>query len=196
MGETVAETAGKTARSRAPDTTCNLPYRFLLDDGFPLVCNDSIPKENAMNKTLSAAAGILAGATLMLAAAPALARVDIGVSIGTPGFPLVQPAPVYVPPPPVLVQPRPVYVQPPPVYVQPPPVYVQPRPMYVEPRPVYVQPRPVYVQPYPGHPQGRYRHGGRQDRDRDGIPDFRERDTDRDGVPNFRDRRPFDSSLY
>jgi hypothetical protein len=56
-----------------------------------------------MNKYLTVAAtGLLAGAALMLAAAPAVAGVDI--NIGVPG--------VYVQPQAVYVQPRPVYIQP------------------------------------------------------------------------------------
>lgn len=69
-----------------------------------------------MNKTMSVSAGILAAAVLMFSAAPAMARVDVGVNIGVPG----------------------------PVYYAPEPVYVQPRPVYVQPRPVYYAPQPYY----------------------------------------------------
>lgn len=76
-----------------------------------------------MKKYLTIAAGLIASATLVLAAAPAMAgHVDVDVNIGLPG--LYQ-APVYV-------QPRPVYVQPEAVYVQQEPVYVQPRPVYIQ----------------------------------------------------------------
>jgi hypothetical protein len=67
-----------------------------------------------MKKYLTAAAGLTAGAMLLMAS-PAMARVDVDVNLGVPG-----------------------------VYAAPAPVYVQPRPVYVEPRPVYVEPRPVY----------------------------------------------------
>lgn len=70
-----------------------------------------------MNKYLTSAAGVLAATTLLLATAPAMARVDVDLNIGVPG-----------------------------VYVQPQPVYVQPRTVYVQPAPVYVQERPVYIQ--------------------------------------------------
>lgn len=65
-----------------------------------------------MNRLIALPAGLLTAAAMMLAAAPAMARVDVAVNLGIP-------APVYVtPPPPVYyVQPRPVYVAPQPVYV-------------------------------------------------------------------------------
>ena len=66
------------------------------------------------------------GAAGLLISSAAMARVDIGVSIGIPG--VIFPAPVYVAPQPVYVAP------PPPVYYQPVPVY---RPRYVRPAPVY-----------------------------------------------------------
>jgi hypothetical protein len=96
-----------------------------------------------MNKFLSMTAGILAGATLLFAAAPAMARVDVDLNIGVP------------------------------VYGAPQPVYVQPRPVYVQPQPVYVQPRPVYVHPRPYYGDRHYRHKHyyqRHDRDGDGVP--------------------------
>lgn len=68
-----------------------------------------------MKKYFTISAGVFAGAALMFAAAPAMARVDVDLNIGVPG----------------------------PVYVQPQPVYVQPRPVYVEPRPYYVE-RPYH----------------------------------------------------
>ena len=64
-----------------------------------------------MNKTFTISAGILAGAALLFAAAPAMARVDVDLNIGVPGGP---------------------------VYVQQQPRYVQARPAYVHPRPYYV----------------------------------------------------------
>lgn len=96
-----------------------------------------------MNKSLTVGAGILAAATLLFAAAPAMARVDVDLNIGVP-----------------------VYGAPAPVYVQPQPVYVQPQPVYVQPRPVYVHPRPYY-----GDRHYRHRHYyDRHDRDHDGVP--------------------------
>ena len=97
------------------------------------------------------AAGLLLGATLMLGAAPAMARVDVDLNIGIPG----------------------VYVQPAPVYVQPRPVYVEPAPVYVQPQPVYVQPRPVYIEQdwRERRWHERHRHGWRgRDDDGDGVP--------------------------
>lgn len=103
----------------------------------------------------------------MLAAAPAMARADVAISIASPGF----------------------YAQAAPVYVQPPPVYVQQRPMYAQPQPYYVeqQYRPDRYQRERGW-DGRHR--ARHDQDRDGIPNYRDRDRDGDGVPNRFDRRP------
>lgn len=76
-----------------------------------------------MKKYLTIAAGLIASATFMMAAAPAMAGgVNVDLNIGLPG--LYQ-APAYV-------QPRPVYVQPETVYVQQTPVYVQPRPVYIQ----------------------------------------------------------------
>jgi hypothetical protein len=101
-----------------------------------------------MNKRLTVVAGILAGATLMLAAMPAMARADVDVRIGLPG--------IYLPPPP--------------------PVYVQPRPVYVQPAPVYVQPQPYYVEQeyrdyrHRGHWGHRHGYRGYRDRDGDGVP--------------------------
>lgn len=72
-----------------------------------------------MKKFLSFAAGILACAGLMLAAAPALARSDVsvGINIGVPG---IYGAPVYVEP-----QPRVIYTQPRPLYIQGGPMYYE-----------------------------------------------------------------------
>lgn len=148
----------------------------------------------------------MAGVTLALASIPAMARFDVHMGtpgqpgrIGTPGFTHAPQAPV---PPAHIGTPGfphaqpPVYVTPPPYPVPRHPPYVDPRSVYIQPPPVYVQPPPVYLQPYPGAPYPRQHYGNRFDRDRNGMPDYRERDTDRDGVPNFRDRRPFDRSLY
>lgn len=129
----------------------------------------------------------LTSAALMLAAAPAAARVSVDLHVVVPG---------------TYVQPAPVYVQPAPVYVQPGPVYVQPAPVYVPP-PVYVQPRPIYVQPQPtwGYGQDwrdRQRHDRHQwrDQDRDGVPNRYDRDRDGDGVPNRWDQRPHNPYRY
>src|SRR5436190_1988086 len=108
-----------------------------------------------MKKVLTVAAGLIASATLMLAAAPAMARVDVDLNIGLPG----------------------VYVAPAPVYYQPRPVYVQPRPVYIEPEPVYYQPQPYYYvergRYWDGHEHRWHEHHGRghRDSDGDGVPD-------------------------
>lgn len=68
-----------------------------------------------MKKNLTIAAGLIAGAVLLMGAGPAMAHVDVGINIGIPG--------VIAPP---------VYVQPAPAYVQPAPIYVQPGPVYIE----------------------------------------------------------------
>src|SRR5438552_3015577 len=87
-----------------------------------------------------AAVGLLATASLLWAATPAVARtnVDWSVNIGVPG-------PVYYPPPP-------------PVYYAPPPVVYAPRPVYVAPPPVYVETYPAPYYGYPGYYRG---HGWR-----------------------------------
>lgn len=56
-----------------------------------------------MKKYLTVAAGMIASAALMLAAAPGVAA-SIDINVGIPGV-VFQPQPVYV-------QPRPVYIQP------------------------------------------------------------------------------------
>jgi len=128
-------------------------------------------------------AGVIAGTALMLAAAPAAARVNVDLHVVVPG-PYVEAPPAYV---------QPSYVQPAPVYVQPPPVYVQPRPVYVQPSPVYVQPQPAwgYRQEWREH----HRHR-RHDQDRDGVPNRWDRDVDGDGVPNRWDQRPRNPYRY
>jgi hypothetical protein len=124
-----------------------------------------------MKKLILAASAFVAGATLFFAATPAMARVDVDINVGVPGF--YTPQPVYV-------QPRPVYVDPRPVYVQPQPVYVQPRPFYQPP------PRVVYGPPH---------HHGWRDHDGRGRH-HGSRDRDRDGVPNRYDHRPNDPRRY
>lgn len=97
--------------------------------------------------------GGVAAASLMISSV-ALARVDVGISIGVPGF---YPAPVYVAPPPV-------YYPPPPVYYRPPPVYVAP-PRVVYPAPVYYREGGRHWNRGHGRDYDRgYRHG-RRDRD-------------------------------
>jgi hypothetical protein len=77
-----------------------------------------------MKKILAFSAALVAGAGMLLAASPAMARVDVDVNLGVPG----------------------------PVYMAPEPFYVQPRPVYVAPRPVYFAPRPVYyMEPHRRH---------------------------------------------
>lgn len=118
-----------------------------------------------MNKPLTMAAGLLTGSMLLLAAAPAMARVDVDLNIGVPG------------------------------YYAPAPTYYEPRPVYVQPAPVYVAPRPVYYEQeryYGRHRHWEERHwrGRGHDRDRDGVPNRYDRDRDGDGVPNRYDYRP------
>lgn len=109
-------------------------------------------------------AGILSGAVLWLAAAPAMARADVSLNIGVPGL-----------------------------YVQPAPVYVQERPVYVQQRPYYEdrEYRRDWRQrewrddrgPRHGHGYGHgYGHGPRHHSPR--------HDRDGDGVPNRYDSRP------
>ena len=133
-----------------------------------------------MKTRFTIVAGLLSGAALMLAAAPAMARVDVALNVGVPGY-----------------------------YIEPAPVYVQPRPVYVERRPVYIQPQPYYIDQQYGqdwrvrrwerrHHRGQdgyerrygpgYEHG--YDADHDGIPNRYDRDRDGDSVPNRFDRRP------
>lgn len=135
-------------------------------------------------------AGLVTSAVLMLAAVPAVARVNVDLHVIVPG--------PYVTAPPAYVQPS--YVEPAPVYVQPPPIYVQPRPLYVQPAPVYVQPSPVYVQPRPVWGYGQqwhdHRRHSRRDQDHDGIPNRRDRDRDGDGVPNRWDQQPRNPYRY
>ena len=119
-----------------------------------------------MKRISSGLLTLLAGIGL-LAAAPAMARVDVDINVGVPGA-YVAPAP-YGPPPRYLG---------PPAYVQPGPAYVQPGPVYVQPAPVYVQPRPIYREEW------RHRHGGRH------------WDSDGDGVPDRYDRRPNNPYRY
>jgi hypothetical protein len=67
--------------------------------------------------------------------------------------------------------------------------YPQPY-VYTQPRYVYTQPAYVYTQPGYYYAPPRHYHGGRRDRDRDGVPNRFDRDRDNDGVPNRYDRRP------
>jgi hypothetical protein len=123
-----------------------------------------------MKTYFKAAAVLAAGSVFMLGTAPAMARVDVALNIGVPGW-----------------------------YAQPAPIYVQPRPVYV-PRPVYAPPPTVYVEPPPMHwreHQWRHHHmRGQRDWDGDGIPNRFDRDRDGDGVPNYYDRRPNNPSRY
>ena len=117
-------------------------------------------------KLISSLVLTLAAGVAMLAAAPAMARVDVDINLGVPGY-YAAPAPY----------------GPPPRYLAPPPVYYQPGPVYVQPGPVYVQPRPVYPEDWRER-DWHHRHDGRR-WDRDG-----------DGVPNRHDRRPHDPRRY
>jgi len=73
-------------------------------------------------------------ALTLLGANAAMARVDVGISIGVPGV-------LYAPPPPV-------YYAPPVRYVEPPPVVVVPERRYYRPVPVYEAPRYYYRDDY------------------------------------------------
>lgn len=96
-----------------------------------------------MNKTFSISAGILAGAALLFAAAPAMARVDVDLNIGLPGGP---------------------------VYVQQQPVYVEARPVYVQPRPYYVEERHHQHRRHHHKRHDNHYVAPRHDRDGDGVP--------------------------
>ena len=88
-----------------------------------------------MKKIMTVSAGILAATVLMFSAAPAMARVDVGVNIGIPG----------------------------PVFYAPEPVYVQPRPVYYAPRPVYYAPQPYYGNGHHHKHGHHYRHDNDRD---------------------------------
>jgi hypothetical protein len=116
---------------------------------------ETYSRRKIMKKFLTAAAGLFAGTALMLAASPALARVDVDFHIGVPSG----------------------------VYVQPAPVYVQPRPVYVQPQPVFVQPRPIYVHPQPVYSERQHHRHWRErrmyrDHDGDGVPNRYDRRPD------------------
>ena len=174
----IALTPAHRATSNLPlpqgaDTSAYFGYRSCIATNCCLVCNAGIHRSEGimMKSRLTAVAGLLSGAVLMLITAPALARADISVDIWGPG----------------------VYVEPAPVYVSPPPVYVQPRPMYQQPQPYYAQPQPYYREQQYRQDWRQRRWNGdhrRRDRDRDGVPNRYDRDRDGDGVPNRFDRRP------
>lgn len=109
-----------------------------------------------MKKYLIFAAGLLAGASLMLTTAPAFARSDVsvGINIGVPG-----------------IYSAPVYVEPRPVYVEPRVIYTQPRPIYIEQGPVYYQRQRWEEREYRGRHwkdrEHRGRHGRHRGHDRD-----------------------------
>lgn len=69
------------------------------------------------------------------------------------------------------------------------PVYVTPPPVVIYGSGVYRHSRPSYG---PAHPRGYRPHPGQgpRDRDRDGVPNYRDRDRDGDGVRNRHDRNP------
>ena len=99
-----------------------------------------------------------------LGAGAAQARTDVqwSINIGLP----VYAQPVYAQP----VYAQPVYAQP--VYA-PAPVYYEPAPVYA-PVAVYPAPVAVYLRPAPVYVYGRYVAPARWDRNRNGIPDWRE----------------------
>lgn len=101
-----------------------------------------------MKNRVTVIAGLFSSAVLMFAAAPAMARADVSIHIGAPGF-----------------------------YVQPAPVYVQQRPMYAQPQPSYYSGQHYRPVRYQRNWDTRYRARGdldrdgipnRHDRDRDG----------------------------
>lgn len=136
-----------------------------------------------MKKTLIAT--FAAAASVLAAGAAHAGNVYWSVGISAPAVgtvisnaPVYAPAPVVVAPPPVVYAPAPVYA--------PPPVVYRPAPRVVYEQPVVVS-RPVPIV-YGGY------HGAYGDRDRDGIPNYRDRhdnrghwDRDRDGIPDWRD---------
>jgi hypothetical protein len=124
-------------------------------------------------------AGFLSGAVLLLAGAPAMARTDVSLSIGVPGYYYSQPEPVYYEPQPVYVQQRQIYVQPQPYYIE-----QQYRQDWRQ-RRWYRDHRSRHDEDY-GYRSNRYD----RDRDNDGVPNRFDRDRDGDGVPNRFDRRP------
>ncbi|MCD6734303.1 MAG: hypothetical protein LT103_12005 [Burkholderiaceae bacterium] len=75
---------------------------------------------------------VLAAAGLFAGAAQAHGSVSWSLNIGTPGFGLYAPAPVYAAP--VVVAPPAYYYAPPPVYYYGPPYAVAPAPVWVGPR--------------------------------------------------------------
>lgn len=126
----------------------------------------------------SAVPSLLAGAAL-LAAAPAMARVDVDIHVGVLGAYVAPspygPPPRYIAPPPRYIAPPPVYGAPSYGYGQPGTVYVQPGPVYVQPGPVYVQPRPLYRDEWRERHWHDHRQGPRWDRDGDGVPNRHDR---------------------
>lgn len=137
-----------------------------------------------MKTRLAVITGLLAGAVMILATAPAMARTDVLVGIGIPMY----------------VQPAPVHVQPHLIYRQPQPYYVQAQPYYVQPQPYYRPPQPYYRDRYHRQDWRRHHWNGdyrsRHDQDCDGIPNRYDRDRDGDGVPNRFDQRPYDPYRY
>lgn len=127
------------------------------------------------NKALAAAVLALAGLGVH---AGAHAGVSWSVQIGLPVPVITLPAP--------RIEVRPVH----------PPVSHAPTyPVYSYPAPAY----PVYSYPAPAHPPRGYGPPAWRDRDRDGVPDWRDpydnrrhgwrNDRDRDGIPDHWDRR-------
>jgi hypothetical protein len=102
-----------------------------------------------MNRHLVLGASLVAGAAMLLYAAPAIAHgsVQWSVTVGTPQYYSPPPAVVYAPPPVV------VYSQPQFIYGAPPSVYAPPAGTYIQPPQVYQQTWQVeqYRQPYAYH---------------------------------------------
>jgi hypothetical protein len=122
--------------------------------------------EVVMKKLLTAAAGLITGATMLLAAAPAMARTDVLVQVHSPAGYSVQ---------------RVDYAQPRPVYEDHHRQQVQPQRGFQDHGRYYEHARPVY------RDHDDYR--GRAIR-------FQRRDSDRDGVPDRFDARPHNPYRY
>jgi hypothetical protein len=72
------------------ETFCNARYPFGLVSNCNRRFNDFTPHGGRDEKLLTAAAGLLAGTTMLMAAAPALARTDVVVQVRTPAMYEVQ----------------------------------------------------------------------------------------------------------
>jgi hypothetical protein len=143
-------------------------------------------KEHHMNMHSVVGASLVAGATLLLCATPAMAHGNVqwSVNVGTPQY--------YAPPPAVVYSSPPTVVYPPPVVVYPQSqfTYGAPPSVYAPPPGTYIQAPQVYpqtwqVEPYRA-PQGYHDRSWRERDERHDRQDRRERygsDGRRDGQP-------------